>query len=319
MEQHLPSFPNPRIGALLRNLPIDAATLEVVDALEARGIDSVVLKGPALSDWYPGDSARTYGDGDVWVAHGTVEDSQATLEELGYQPSKDESGLPGWWVEHATDWLRARDNARIDLHSYLQGVAADPARVWEALWPRCIEFKLAGKPAKRLPEDARALYVTLHATHHGIGRDASVQHLEAALAAVDDTTWAAALELARELDALDGFATGLRLLPAGAALASRIGVPDERGVRSSLLAATPPPVALGFDQLSNARGLRRVEILLRKIVPPPGFIRDWWPQAARNRRMLVVGYLYRPVWLFKHAPAGYRAWRDARRDASNSP
>jgi hypothetical protein len=130
--------------------------------------------------------------------------------------------------------------------------------------------------------------------------------------------WSDALQLAHELGALDSFATGLRLLPAGEALATRIGVPDVTDVRSSLLASSPPPVALGFDQLSSARGLRRLEILLRKFIPPPGFIRDWWPPAERSRRMLMVGYLYRPVWLLKHAPAGYRAWRAARRDASSS-
>jgi hypothetical protein len=318
MESDRPYVPNPRIGALLWNLPIDAATLEVVMALRARGIDSVVLKGPALSDWYPEDSGRTYGDGDVWVAPAAVDESQGALAELGFQASKDESGLPGWWAEHASDWFRVRDNARIDLHAYLQGVAQDPVLTWAALWPRCVDFELAGTPVKRLPADARALYVALHATHHGIGRDASIEHLGAALAAVDDTTWTSSLELARELNALDSFATGLRLLPAGAELATRIGVPDARTVRTSLLASSPPPVALGFDQLSRAGVLRRLEILARKLFPPPGFIRHWWEPAARNRQMLVLGYLYRPVWLLRHAPAGYRAWRAARRDASNS-
>jgi hypothetical protein len=309
---------NPRVNALLWNLPIDAATLEVIVAMQTQGIDSVVLKGPALTDWYPEDSDRVYGDGDVWVSPACLERAETTLQELGFRPVKDEDGLPDWWAEHARDWRREMDGATIDLHAHLQGTTQDPALTWAMLWPRCVEFKLAGKPAKRLPEDARALYVTLHATHHGVARDASMNHLTAALAAVDDATWSSALKLSRELGALDSFATGLRLLPAGAELAARIGVPDARGVRTSLLASSPPPVALGFDQLSEARGLRRVEILFHKAVPAPGFIRHWWPQAARNRRMLVVGYLYRPVWLLKHAPAGYRAWRDARREASKS-
>jgi hypothetical protein len=84
-------------------------------------------------------------------------------------------------------------------------------------------------------------------------------------------------------------------------------------VKTALHATTPPPVALGFDQLATARGIRRLEILLHKAFPPPGFIRHWWPPAARSRHMLLIGYLYRPVWLIQHAPAGYRAWRTARR------
>lgn len=318
MESDRPQFTNPRVGALLWNIVIDAATLEVTDALAAKGIGSVVLKGPALNDLYAQDATRTYGDSDLWVAPSAFRDAEATLGELGFDPVHDVAGLPDWWSAHAREWVRTSDGTNIDLHAYLQGVHHDPALTWDRLWPRCVEFQLAGRPTKRLPDDARALYVTLHATHHGVGRDASLDHLEAALAMVDDATWAAALELARELGALDGFATGLRLVPAGARLAERIGVPDARSVRASLLASTPPPVALGFEQLSDARGLRRLEILLRKFVPPPGFVRGWWPPAARNRWMLAVGYLYRPVWLLKHAPAGYRAWRVARRDASSS-
>jgi hypothetical protein len=318
MEPERLSRPNPRVNALLWNLPIDAATLEVVRAFDARGIDGVVLKGPALNDWYPEDSDRTYTDADVWVAPEAVPEAGAVLRELGYQPARDNTGLPDWWAEHAHEWVRERDRANIDLHAQLQGTGLEPTHTWAMLWPRCVEFRLAGEAAKRLPDDARALYVTLHATHHGVARDASTGHLAAALAAVDDPIWVSALKLARELHAVESFATGLRLLPAGAALAARIAVPDARDVRTSLLAGSPPPVALGFDQLSGARGLRRVEILLRKFAPPPGFIRDWWAPAARNRRMLALGYLYRPVWLLKHAPAGYRAWRAARRDASSS-
>jgi hypothetical protein len=309
---------NPRVKALLANLPIDAATLEVVLALSERGIDSVVLKGPALSDWYSENSARTYSDGDVWVAPSALAGAQETLERIGYGRVKDEAGLPSWWTAHASDWFRESDGSWIDLHAYLQGFEADPSETWKELWPRCEEFTLAGGRAMRLPAEARALYVTLHATHHGSRRGASMDHLAAAVAAADDATWSAALELARELGALNSFATGLRLLPEGTALAERIGVPDSTDVRSSLLASSPPPVALGFDQLSRARGLRRLEILLRKFIPPPGFIRDWWPPAARNRRMLLAGYLYRPVWIIRNAPAGYRAWRAARRDASSS-
>jgi hypothetical protein len=313
-----PHSPNPRVKALLANLPIDAATLEVVLALRTAGVESVVLKGPALSDWYPENSGRTYGDGDVWVAPELVQHAQATLEQIGYQRAKDEAGLPQWWTAHASDWFRERDGSWIDLHGYLQGFEAEPAVIWETLWPRCEQFSLAGTPVMRLPAEGRALYVTLHATHHGARRGASMDHLTVAVAAADDETWSAALDLARELGAVGSFATGLRLIPEGADLAERIGVPEARDVRSSLLASSPPPVALGFDQLSSARGLRRLEIVLRKFIPPPGFIRSWWAPAARNRRMLLVGYLYRPVWIIKHAPAGYRAWRTARRDASSS-
>jgi hypothetical protein len=300
------------------NLRIDAATAEVLGALTDHGIDAVVLKGPALSDWYPDDSDRTYSDGDVWVAPGAVDEAEKTLSELDFSPTSDERGLPAWWLAHASNWQRDRDDVRIDLHRRLQGVERDPVSVWEELWPRCESFSVAGRPARRLPADARVLYATLHATHHGIANPAALAHLQAALAAADEATWRQAALLAERLDAVESFATGLRLVPAGIELATRLGVPDEVSVRSALHAASPPPVALGFDELARAHGVRRLHILLRKFVPPPGFIRHWWPRAAGSRRMLVVGYLYRPIWLLLRAPAGYRAWRAASRAAKSS-
>lgn len=300
------------------NLRIDAAIGDVVAALRERNIDSLVLKGPTFAEWYPPDSGRTYVDGDVWVAPGNVAGAEQVLADLGFLPTSDERGLPEWWQEHASSWLREQDQGKIDLHRRLQGAEADPASVWSTLWAQRAAITIGGVSGWRLSEPGRTLYATLHATHHGSEDARGLPHLEAALGAVDDSVWVAALELAREVDAVEAFATGLRLLPAGAELAERIRVPDARSVKTALLASTPPPVALGFDQLHGASGLRRLEILLRKLFPPPGFIRHWWPPAGRNRGMLMVGYVYRPIWLVKNAPAGYRAWREARRKASSS-
>ena len=314
--------PNPhhssRVRALMWNLRIDAATAEVVAALRERGVESVVLKGPALSDWYPPDSGRTYVDGDVWVSPSLVAAAETVLSELGFTPTQDERGLPAWWEEHGSSWFREQDHGKIDLHRRLQGAGADPAQTWELLWQRSEPLTVAELPARRLDTAARALYVTLHAAHHGAGDTRGWPHLVAALAAVDDEGWGRALELATTLDALDSFSAGLRLLPAGAALAARINVPAVRSVNATLHAAAPPPVALGFEQLANASGIRRVQILLRKLVPPAGFVRHWWPPAAKNRPLLLVGYLYRPLWLLLRAPAGYRAWRGARREVKSS-
>jgi hypothetical protein len=300
-----------RLNATMSNIRIDAATGEVVAALRLRGIESVVLKGPALSAWYSSDSVRTYVDGDVWVAPGEVHAAEAVLRTLGFAPTQDESGLPGWWEEHGSSWFRATDGGKIDLHRRLQGTALDPAKTWELLWGRSVEILVGGVPARRLDDAALALYLTVHATHHGVQDSRGLPHLRAALSAVDDSVWLGALELAECLEALDGFSTGLRLIPEGASLAARLNIPDVRSVKAALHAASPPPVALGFEQLASGSGLARIEILFRKLVPPPGFVRHWWPPAAANRRMLLVGYLYRPIWLLQHAPAGYRAWRAA--------
>ena len=236
------------------NLRVDAAIGEVVDALRGQDIDSLVLKGPTFSDWYPSDSGRTYVDGDILVSPANVAGAEQVLAGLGFAPTADERGLPEWWQEHAGSWLRETDQGKIDLHRRLQGAEAGPESVWSTLWNRRDPITIGGIDGWRLSEPARALYATLHATHHGSEDGRGLPHLEAALGAVDDAGWGAALDLARELDAVEAFATGLRLLPAGAELAERINVPDARSVKTALLASTPPPVALGFDQLHDARG-----------------------------------------------------------------
>jgi hypothetical protein len=310
--------PQARIAAATWNIRVDAATAEVVTSLGARGIHCFVLKGPALSDWYGPDSTRTYADGDIWTAPAAHAAAQTVLLDLGFVTEQDETGLPDWWLEHASGWYRASDGSRIDLHRRLQGVGIEPARAWELLWPDRRQFEIVGQPAYRLPDPARVLYVTLHATHHGVKSPRSLAHVTAALGSVGDDVWNQALALARNLDAVAPFATGLRLLPAGALLAQRIGISDAGTTHARLLASTPPPIALGLDQLATAGTARRFAILARKLFPPPGFIRHWWKPAANSRRMLAVGYLYRPIWLLARAPAGYRAWRAARRDASSS-
>ncbi len=308
---------NARVNALMWNLRIDAATGEVIASLRQRGVDSLVLKGPAFAEWYPPDSGRTYADGDVWVAPGNVRAAEEVLRELGFVARFGVSDQPDWWQEHANSWYRA-DGGHIDLHRRLQGAGLDPEQTWAILWPERTEFTVGGEPAYRLPEFARALYAILHATYHDKDDPRGLPHLEAALAAVDDGTWAEALALAVRLDALDAFGAGLRLLPAGTALAERIGAPEVTSVKTLLWASTPPPVALGFDQLASAHGAQRLVIVVQKFVPPPSFVRHWWPPAAKNKPMLAVGYLYRPIWLFQRAPAGYRAWRAARRAVKSS-
>lgn len=309
----------PRLRATLWNIRIDAATGEVVRTLSERGIPSIVLKGAALSDWYPDDSPRTYVDGDIWVAPEQVPMAERVLDELGFVPKVDERGLPEWWLEHASSWQRDTDIGSIDLHRKLQGVGVSPEAAWEILWPQSVPMTVGGEHARRLSPAARAVYVTLHATHHGVRHGGGLEHVQAALGSVDDDTWREAATLAQRLGAAEWFSTGLRLVPSGEALADRIGLPTVSSVRASLQASTAPPVALGFEQLAAASGWgQRARIVLRKLVPPPGFIRHWWPPAARGPLMLAVGYVYRPVWLARRGPAGWRAWRAAGRAAKRN-
>src|SRR3954467_5750138 len=91
-----------RAAAVAGNLRIDAATAEVVRAFEAAGLRAVLLKGPALADWYADDPTRSYLDSDLWVGPADVEAAGAVLAGLGFRRAVDDRRLPGWWQEHAS-------------------------------------------------------------------------------------------------------------------------------------------------------------------------------------------------------------------------
>lgn len=303
-----------RIAATAQRLRVDAATAEVLRAFDSGGVESRLLKGPALAAWYADESARSYLDCDLWVRPAHSADAAATIAGLGFEPPAHENNLPEWWLEHASAWIRQSDGVVVDLHRTLQGVGVDPESAWEALSVDANAVLVAGYPVASLSVPACALYVTLHAAHHGRGWWKAIAHVERALDAVDEAAWREAARLAQQVDAEDAFAAGLRLTAPGTEVADRLGLGAPRSVKVALQANVAPPVALGIEQVASADGAwSRGWILMRKVVPPPDFIRHWWPPAARGRLMLAIGYLYRPVWLVRKAPAGFRAWRDARR------
>lgn len=299
--------------AAATRLRVDAATAEVLRAFDRAQIHSRLLKGAALWDWYESDPTWSYLDCDLWLRPGDLSACERELERLGFSRDFDERTLPDWWREHASSWSRATDAVTVDVHRTLQGIGVEVHTAWDVLCLRGDAIEVAGYTALRLPEPARALYVTLHAAHHGQVWGKALVHLERALELVQEPVWEEASVLATRLHALDAFAAGLRLSQKGGELAARLGLEAPSSVAAVLHAETPPPTALGFAQLADARGFRtRLEILARKMFPPAAFIRHWWPPAERGRLMLVVGYAYRQLWLIQSARRGLPSWLRAR-------
>jgi len=295
---------------------VDAVTAEVLRAFAAEGVECRVLKGASVARWlYGPGEPRSYTDSDLLVRPADSDRARAVLERMGFVPELDERRMPEWWREHAVGWLRPGDSVVVDIHRSLPGVGADDARVWEALSPGGDSIAIGGVHAATLSTAGRALHVSLHAAQHGPEWGGSVTiDLERALAQVNEDTWRAAAALAEQLDATAAFATGLRLSPVGCGLADRLELPQARQADVALRVGGAPPVALGLDQLARADGLvARARLLFRKAVPPPTFMRHWHPPAARSRWRMALAYLWRPLWLLKHAPAGLRAWLRARR------
>jgi len=160
----------------------------------------------------------------------------------------------------------------------------------------------------------RALHVVLHAAYHGARSRKPVEDLERALARTDDEAWRAACELAREIDATDAFAAGLRLLPRGRAVADRLGLSGPRSVEVALKAGADPPLAASFEWLAATRGLRAKARLCRRLLAPsPAWVRQTYPFARRGRRALGAAYLLRLTRIPRYGAQAFIAWRRARR------
>jgi hypothetical protein len=296
------------------NLRVDWATAEVLRAFEDRGVKTLLLKGPSVVRWlYQAHDPRSYIDCDLLVRPGDLNAAEHILEGRGFAPNIYEREMPTWWREHAVGWLRAGDGAIVDLHQTLPGVGVGPDRLWVTLYADVDEIGVAGFPATTLTIPGRALHLALHAAQHGVGWPHVIAELERAVSSTDQAVWRAAVELAEALDAVPALAAGLRTSAAGRSLASTLGLPSDRSVEVALRASSPPPVALGFDQLARAEGWRaRLRIMRHKVAPPATFVRAWSPLARRGRLGLVLAYAWRPLWLLRSAPAGFRAWRAAR-------
>ena len=294
---------------------MDWATAELLGAFDAAGVESILIKGASVVRWlYEPGERRPYSDFDLLVPPTDVVAARSVLTRLGYQPQLDETQMPTWWREHAVGWLHAGRGAVVDLHQGLPGVGVDGDSLWLQLTACSETILIAGFAARTLNISGRALLLALHAAHHGAEFQRGLTDLEQALDRADFETWRQAADLAASLDATAAFATGLRLVPRGRKLADELDLPTDRPVALALKVTSPPPLALGFEQLARARGLRaKLRILRHKVVPPPTFMRHWSPLARRGRRGLLLAYLWRPLWLLRRAPAGFRAWWAARR------
>jgi hypothetical protein len=310
-----PRAPGRAAGIRAKTLRIDWGTAEVLRSFQSAGVQALLLKGATFAHWlYSADDPRPYGDCDLLVRPGDFDRAREALAGLGFEPTLDEAQMPEWWREHAVAWLRHSDALTVDLHHTLEGVGVDDDALWRTLVANHDTVEVAGYPAPALTITGRAVHLVLHAAQHGSDWAPLLDEVERAIRTVDAGTWTAAGALAAELEATPAFAAGLRLVPSGRELADRLKLPSARSVGVELRTTTPPPGALVFDQLSQATGFRaRLRILRHKLFPPATFMRKWSPRARRGRLGLAVAYAERPIWLLKQAPAGFRAWRAARR------
>jgi hypothetical protein len=299
--------------ATAHSLAVDGTTAEVAVALRAAGIQSLLLKGPALASWlYDDGSARFYLDSDLLVAPWDLLAARRVLAGLGFEPAPVVGPLPPGGEPHAEPWPRP-DGAAVDLHRTLFGAEVPPADVWLALQPLTEPMAVGGATVTILRPPARALVVALHAAQHGSEGAKPLEDLSRAIARLPFETWQGAAMLAARIEATKTLAMGLRLLPQGEAHAERLSLGDPHLVDLALGHDSRAPLALGIERLARTPGIRaKLTLIRREAIPSPAYLRWWSPLARRGPIGLAAAYGARLLWLLRRVGPSFHAWRRRR-------
>ncbi len=299
-----------RVAAL--NLTLDRAAAEVVTALRAAAVPTILLKGAVLRNWPIPDPARTSVDVDLLVRPDCIADAERVLERMGLV-SRSLAGIPHDRPWSAHIWESGPYGVKFDIHESLFGVGVPPDIGWQILRRETEEFQLGAATVEVLAPAGRAMHIAIHAAQHGADLIQPIGDLRRALQALPFELWQQAAVLAERLEATQLMAAGLRLLPAGEELATRLRLPLEVPPMVALLTRSPPPMAGGFEWFSRIPdGRARARFLARKLFPPREWLRNWAPVARRGPLGLAAAYVWRPIWLGVHAGPAYLAWRRAR-------
>jgi Uncharacterised nucleotidyltransferase len=299
----------PSLGIAARTLALDLATGEVVRALEAAGIESMLLKGPAMARRLYGDEpgARNYGDIDLLVAPWRFGDAGHVLASLGFTDRR--AGLRASEAARLPARPWHRDGAAyvaVDLHRGFRHVA-DWLTWWDLLRRERETLELEGQPVAIPGRVGCALIAVLHASDPS-APDKPLEDLRRALGRFDDELWRQAADLAQAVGAAGAFAGTLACLDAGAALVSRLGLPvtDHTGwfLATSRLRGT---ASLGVV-LGPGTWAARAQRARDAAIPSRADLARGWPIAERGRCGLVVAHCGRLCVAAASLPPLLLAW-----------
>lgn len=250
----VPDVPRPTLQRLaavrdavaVRNLALTRALLEIVDALDARGVPSIPIKGPVLAVAAYGDvAARQFGDLDLIVRRGDVDAAHAVLHELGYAPgialdAGAEAALSR--ADYHAQFI-SRDAVTVELHWALgrsgSGALADDA--WA--WSNARQVVVLGRTLAALPAEPLLVYLCAHGGKHAWKQLGWVCDVAAVMRASPAIDWERAATIASHAGVRRALALGVylahQMLGTGLDAPTRAGVlPDARAAR---LAATITP------------------------------------------------------------------------------
>lgn len=293
----------------LRN---DVVAAEVIGALRASGIRSILLKGPSVARWlYDDNESRPYRDIDLLVSPREHERAANVIRRQGFSHLPGDSTRIGRDSHHER-WYRPNDGAWVELHRGFVGVHAADEQFWHELSMGTERLPLPGGIVGDIPDETgRAMLVALHAANHGpAGRP--LEDLMRAVRRVPEATWRRSAQLASRVRAEGAFSAGLSLTPEGRELVTRLHVAASPSREEVLRSSLPPSTAMGFERLMRAPGAAgKLRYLASELVPSRTVLVRSDPVARHGNVGLVVAYLLRPVRLVTRAPRGFLAWRTA--------
>ncbi len=305
------------VEAIGSRMVVDHMTIGVVAALEAEGIDVVLLKGPAVARWlYDRPEERTYADADLLVSRADRAAARHVLGGLGFERITEVRSLLRDAPEpHAETWFREADHAAVDLHRCLHGTEHQPAAlVWDVVTRDGEHLDLFDRRVRILAEPVRVLHAVLHLQPKDHPGTKAWDDLERAIARVDFEIWQLAIGIAGELDLLPDIGALLRLLPEGAALADRLGLPVDPSDRLIAAHRRHAPGFTRFWYRFRSGNLRHgARYLWRKALPPAEKLRQTYPVAGEGRLGLIRAHGQRMATL----PAKLEHWYRYRRDGAD--
>ncbi|MDQ3897672.1 MAG: nucleotidyltransferase family protein [Actinomycetota bacterium] len=305
------------VFSVARALLLDRAAGRAFQHLAASGVPSILLKGATIATWlYTDGSARPYRDIDLLVSPADFDRAINLLAELGYVlrvAGADASELGPKELE-----LVGPGNVCIDLHHGLLGAEAPPDHCWNVLSGRTIRMSVGGAEEVRvLDVPARAMHLALHAAQNGPVDRKAINDLERGLATLDRSDWVEATKVAEEIGALEAFAAGLRILPAGRVLADDLALTRTMSVELALRTRSVTQNAIFFERLADTAGARnKIRLLVRKMFPTAATLRLNSPLANRGRLGLLCAWAVHPFSVAVRFVPAFLAWFQARRSTS---
>ncbi len=184
------------LDRLARLVRIDRATSEVMGALSAAGVRSMILKGPTTAHLlYPGED-RIYSDIDLLVEPVALDKAEEVASLLGFRPRAAPNGRLKAFLWRALEaeertFDRAKDHVTLDLHRSFHQFPVK-FNLLEALWTTRQEMTLCGASVVGPDTVSIALLTVLHATganHPRSNRARLLEDLNRAVTKLPDEVW----------------------------------------------------------------------------------------------------------------------------------